>query len=91
MAPNVSSTTKKNYKIDKNAKDVKKKLVEFKKFVEKNFKYVGDRFAEEARNIHYDKKKSKGIYGKATSKQTAELIDEGIEVSTMPWVDETEN
>jgi len=91
MAPNVSSKAKKNYKIDKNAKDVKKKLIEFRKFVEKNFKYVGDRFTEEARNIHYDKKKSKGIYGKATSKQTDELIDEGIEVSTIPWIDKSEN
>ena len=60
--------------------------------VEKNFKYVGDKFTEEARSIHYDdKKNSKGIYGKATSKQTEELLDEGIEVSTIPWIDKTEN
>ena len=31
------------------------------------------------------KKKSKGIYGKATPEQTAELIEEGIDVATIPW------
>jgi hypothetical protein len=91
MAPNISSKVKKNYKININIKNKKKKLLEFRKFVEKNFKYVGDRFSEEARSIHYDKKNSKGIYGKATPKETAELIDEGIEISTIPWIDKSEN
>ena len=91
MAPNVSSKAKKNYKNNKHAKNIKKKLLEFRKFVEKNCKYVGDRFTEEARRIHYDKKSSKSIYGKATLKETNELIDEGIEVSTIPWIDKTEN
>ena len=92
MSPNLSNKAKKNFKIYKNTKSVKKKLLEFRKFVEKNFKYVGDKFTEEARSIHYDdKKNSKGIYGKATSKQTEELLDEGIEVSTIPWIDKTEN
>ena len=36
---------------------------------------------QEARNIHYDKKKSKGIYGKATPEETAELLEEGIDVT----------
>ena len=53
--------------------------------------YVGDKFAEEARSIHYDKKSSKSIYGKATHEQTEELQEEGIEVSTIPWVDKSEN
>ena len=46
---------------------------------------MGEKFAQEARNIHYDKKKSKGIYGKATPEQTTELIEEGIDVATIPW------
>ena len=91
MAPNISSKVKKNYKININIKNKKKKLLEFRKFVEKNFKYVGDRFSEEARSIHYDKTNSKGIYGKATPKETAQLIDEGIEISTIPWIDKSEN
>ena len=30
-----------------------------KKFVEKNFKFVGDKFPQEAREIYYDNKKNK--------------------------------
>jgi len=91
MAPNVSSKTKDSYQTNKNAKNIRKKLLEFRNFVEKNCKYVGSRFTEEARNIHYDNKNSKGIYGKATAEETAELLDEGIEVSTIPWIDKSEN
>ena len=68
-----------------------KQLVDFRKYVEKNFKNVGDNFTKEARSIHYDKKSSKGIYGKATAEETSELLDEGIEVATIPWEDKSEN
>ena len=91
MAPNISSNTKKNYTINKHEKNIRRKLLEFRNFVEKNCKYVGDRFSEEVRSIHYDNKDSKGIYGKATPEETAELLEEGIEVSTIPWVDKSEN
>ncbi len=91
MAPNISSNTKKNYTINKREKNIRRKLLEFRNFVEKNCKYVGDRFSEEVRSIHYDNKDSKGIYGKATPEETAELLEEGIEVSTIPWVDKSEN
>ena len=91
MSPNLSNKIKKIHKINKRVKDIKHKLIEFRNFIEKNCKDVGDRFPEEARSIHYDKKSSKGIYGKATPEETAELIEEGIEVSNIPWVDKSEN
>ena len=91
MSPNLSNKIKKIHKINKRVKDIKHKLIEFRNFIEKNCKDVGDRFPEEARSIHYDKKSSKGIYGKATLEETAELIEEGIEVSNIPWVDKSEN
>ena len=91
MSPNLSNKIKKIHKINKRAKDIKHKLIEFRNFIEKNCKDVGDRFPEEARSIHYDKKSSKGIYGKATPEETAELIEEGIEVANIPWVDKSEN
>ena len=81
----------KSNKTSKNAKQIRQQLIKFRNFVEKNCKDVGDRFAEEARSIHYDKKSSKGIYGKATPEETAELENEGIEVSTIPWIDKSEN
>ena len=52
---------------------------------------MGEDFTKEARSIHYDKKTSKGIYGKATPEETSELLEEGIEVTTIPWVDKSEN
>ena len=39
----------------------------------------------------YDKKSSQGIYGRATLEETSELLDEGIEVVTVPWVNKSEN
>ena len=57
MAPNLSNKTKKSYENKKIQKNIKKKLLEFRRYVEKNCKDVGDRFPQEARSIHYDKKK----------------------------------
>ena len=91
MSPNLASKSNKELKKNKLNKSVKKQLLGFRKFIEKNCKNVGDNFSREARNIHYDKKNSKGIYGKATPEETSELIDEGIDVVTIPWVDKSEN
>ena len=91
MAPNLTSKTNKSSKNNYLEKKIKKQLVNFKRYVEKKFKNVGNNFPQEARSIHYDKKTSKGIYGKATPEETAELLEEGIDVATIPWVDETEN
>ena len=55
----------------------------------KNFDYVGKNFAHEARSIHYDnKKKTKGIYGIASNNEIKELKEEGIETSTIPWIED---
>jgi len=91
MAPNLKSKSNKSSKRINLEKSIKKKLIDFRRYVEKNCKDVGDNFTQEARRIHYDKKSSKGIYGKATPEETSELLEEGIEVSTIPWVDKSEN
>ena len=91
MSPNLSSKSNKISTKTKYEKSVKKQLVDFRRYIEKNCKDVGDNFTREARNIHYDKKPSKGIYVKATPEETSELIEEGIEVTTIPWIDESEN
>ena len=91
MAPNLPSKSNKIFKRTKLERNIKKQLLDVRKYIEKNCKDVGDNFTREARNIHYDKKTSKGIYGKATPEETSELIEEGIEVTTIPWIDESEN
>ena len=91
MAPNLSSKSNKVFKKTKLEKNIKKQLLDIRRYIEKNCKNVGENFTQEARNIHYDKKTSQGIYGKATLEETSELLEEGIDVATVPWVDKSEN
>ena len=93
MSPRISNKDidEKNINTDKDIKKVKNELLKIQKFVEKNFKYVGDKFPKEVRNIYYDKKGVKNIYGNATQKETEELKEEGIEVATIPWVKKKDN
>lgn len=66
-------------------------LLELRRQVESNCDYVGDRFAEEARKIHYGETGHRNIYGEATDKQARELTDEGIEVGRIPWLPRTDS
>ena len=91
MAPNLPSKSNKISKKTKSEKNIKEQLLNFRKYIEKNYKNVGENFTQEARSIHYDKKTSQGIYGKATLEETSELLEEGIEVASIPWVDNSEN
>ena len=93
MSPNFFS---KNNKIttqdEKKVLEIRNKLKEYKKFVEKNLDYVGDDFAYEARSIHYGgKKRKKGIYGKASKEEIKDLSEEGIETQVIPWLEDKEN
>ena len=91
MSPNLPTKSNKITKKNNLERKVSEQLSELKKYIEKNCKNVGDNFTQEARSIHYDKKKSKGIYGKASPEETNELLEEGIEVATIPWIDKSEN
>tara|TARA_B100001248_G_C27389764_1_gene461679 strand:+ start:1343 stop:1768 length:426 start_codon:yes stop_codon:yes gene_type:complete len=90
MSPMVSITKNSNKKIKSNLDnkfvDEKKRLVEIRRFVEKNFDYVGENFSEKVREIYYNKKTKKAIYGTTTEKERRELLDEGIDLITIPWV-----
>ena len=92
MSPNISNSKKINKESYKFQKDIKKKIIEYQKFIKQNCKYVGDNFAKEVRTIHYDNKKNtKGIYGKVTAEEIDELNEEGIETTIIPWFDKSEN
>lgn len=58
---------------------------EMRRQVEDNCDYVGDKFAEEARKIHYGEAEARGVYGEATSVEASELADEGVEFQKIPW------
>ena len=89
MSPQISNFKKENKNtIDhKNYYKIKKDLINMRKFVEKNFEFVGDKLSSKVRDIYYDKSKKKNIYGTATTKEKEELKEEGIELSTIPWLD----
>jgi hypothetical protein len=66
--------------------EMRKMFLELRRHVEKNCDYVGDKFAEEARKIHYGETDKRGIYGETTDEEAAALADEGIEFGKLPWV-----
>jgi hypothetical protein len=67
------------------------KLRQIRKHLTEGADYVGDRFAEEARRIHYDEVEKRGIYGEATSDEVRALSDEGIEFHPLPVLPEDHN
>ncbi|MFA7431960.1 MAG: DUF1178 family protein [Rhodospirillaceae bacterium] len=60
-------------------------LRELRSVVEKNCENVGEKFAEEARKIHYGEAEPRGIYGQTTPEEAEDLRDEGVEFHTVPW------
>lgn len=65
---------------------LRKELSELRAKIEANCDYVGDRFAEEARKIHYGESDRRGIYGETSSKEAQALTEEGIEFARIPWL-----
>ena len=90
MSPMISVTKKlpKNFSLEKNKEfeAQKKQLLNIRNFIEKNFEYVGKNFSQKVREIYYDKKNDRTIYGTTTEKERKELSDEGIDLLTIPWI-----
>ena len=72
---------------DKKLIDKKNKLIKLREYVEKNFEFVGNNFSNKVREVYYDKKSNKSIYGKATEDEREELAEEGIDLLSIPWVE----
>ena len=95
MSPSVSMS--KNNLRDINSsnekyREIKETISKYQAFIKKNFDYVGENFAYEARSLHYkNKKRSKGIYGTATKEDLNELKEEGIKTEMIPWIKNTTN
>ena len=83
MAPAVSGT-----KMTLSANDELKNMRQFmsgmRKYVKENAEYVGPRFPEEARKIHYGEIEDRHIYGEATLQEAKDLIEEGVDVAPLP-------
>ena len=89
MAPSILNLKEKDDQIEitnKDFKDEKNKLLNLRKYIEKNFEYVGKDFSKIIREVYYDKKNKKAIYGITTPKERKELSEEGIDLFSIPWL-----
>jgi hypothetical protein len=87
MAPAVSTGRKKEKMALAANADQKRMMTELKQLAEKmreNSDYVGDKFAEEARKIHFGETEARGIYGEATPDEARDLIEDGVEFMPLP-------
>ena len=89
MAPTILNSKEKDNEIkiiNKDFKDEKNNLINLRKYIEKNFDYVGKDFSKKVREVYYDKKSKKAIYGTTTTEEREELAEEGIDLLPIPWV-----
>ncbi len=87
MAPAVSTGRKKEKIALAMGEAQKQAMAQLKALSEKmreNADYVGDKFAEEARKIHFGETDARGIYGEATPEEAKGLLDDGVEFLPMP-------
>ena len=69
MAPMISNSFTKDEQIEISKKDIsneKNKLIQLRKYIEKNFEYVGKDFSKKVREVYYDNKSQKTFYGTTT-------------------------
>ncbi len=72
-------------------RELRTKLKELRDHIVKNADNVGERFANEARAMHYGDKEHRPIDGEASPDEAKALIDEGIDVSPLPELPEDRN
>jgi hypothetical protein len=65
-------------------RELRSKLKELREHIVKNADYVGPRFPEQARKIHYGEVEHRSIYGEATPEEAEELNEEGIAFHPLP-------
>ena len=88
MSPSISGPRpyKDNINVSKVLLDEKNKLKNLREYIEKNFEFVGDNFSKKVREVYYDKKNNRNIYGSTTPEEREELADEGIDLLSVPWI-----
>ncbi len=72
-------------------RELRQKLKELRDHITKNASYVGPRFPEEARKIHYGETEHRSIYGEASPEEAKELHEEGIEFHPLPILPDDKN
>ena len=72
-------------------RELRAKLKELREHVTKNADYVGTKFPEEARKMHYGEIEHRSIYGEASPQDAKELHEEGIEFHPLPVLPDERN
>ena len=72
-------------------REFRQKLKELRTHLTKNADYVGQKFPEEARKMHYGDIDHRSIYGEASPKDAKELHEEGIEFHPLPVLPDERN
>tara|TARA_Y100000758_G_C16045184_1_gene419629 strand:+ start:320 stop:736 length:417 start_codon:yes stop_codon:yes gene_type:complete len=85
MSPNIGKKGNKS-NANNDVKKIEVMMNKVRKHVEKNYEYVGKKFPEEARAMHYEEKESKDIYGESSIEEAKELIEEGIDIHPIPGI-----
>jgi len=91
MAPNVARTDQDRVPVSAHHPDAvnfREMLRAYRNKVVSEAENVGDRFAEEARKIHFEEAEARGIYGQATKDEVVGLIEDGVEFLPLPDVGE---
>lgn len=103
MAPNVGTRSNREGEVEQKAPpafaaagdDKTRELAEnvrrLRKHITETAEYVGERFPEEARKIHYEEAEKRGIFGEASVKEARDLVEEGVEVMPIPQLPEDHN
>ena len=88
MAPMISSKKAEDQikKISKEFQNEKNKLLKLRKYIEQNFDHAGKDFSRKVREVYYDKKNKKAIYGTTTQDEREKLAEEGIDLFSIPWI-----
>ena len=89
MSPNVSTSRRKDAIVSKRKKAMAvmdKAAQTIRQEIEEKCDYVGEKFADEARAIHYGEKETRPIYGQATAREASDLQDEGVRIAPLPDV-----
>jgi hypothetical protein len=87
MAPAVSTGRKREKLALAMGEAQKEAMAQLKALSQKmreNADYVGDKFAEEARKIHFGETDPRGIYGEATLEEAKGLAEDGVEFMPVP-------
>jgi hypothetical protein len=77
--------------VSKEEVELRKKLKELRDHIVKSADYVGEKFPEEARRMHYGEIEHRSIYGEASSEAAKSLAEEGIEFHPLPRLPDERN